>query len=129
MIVKLDQLQGTVFLQAFESLKGGGQITELEGAKAEAAAARLNRFQSPTDFAQALNELRDVIAEGMRSAERNAKSGQEVANPYRGSISFSQPAAPADGAQPVANEQQATQSDWKDIGGGMRMRKQQQSEN
>jgi hypothetical protein len=126
MIVKLGQLQGTVFLQAFESLKGGGQITELEGAKAEAAAARLNRFQSPQDFAQALNELRDVIAEGMRSAERNAQSGQEVANPYRGSISFSQPTAPADGAQPVTNEQPATQSDWTDVGGGVRIRKKTQ---
>ena len=126
LIVKLGQLQGTVFLQAFESLKGGGQITELEGAKAEAAAARLNRFQSPQDFAQALNELRDVIAEGVRSAERNAQTGQAVSNPYQGSISFKQGSAPAQGAQPSANGQPNTESDWTDVGGGVRIRKKTQ---
>ena len=123
LIVKLGQLQGTVFLQAFESLKGGGQITELEGAKAEAAAARLNRFQSPQDFAQALNELRDVISEGIRSAQRNAQTGQSVANPYKGTVSFQQGSAPAQGSQPAASEQPATQSDWTDVGGGVRIRK------
>ena len=30
------QLKGQAFLQAFEALKGAGQITEMEGAKAEA---------------------------------------------------------------------------------------------
>lgn len=58
---RIQQIQGQAFLQAFESLKGGGQITEVEGAKAEAAIARLNTTQSPDDFRAALIELKGVI--------------------------------------------------------------------
>lgn len=58
---RIEQIQGQAFLQAFESLKGGGQITEIEGQKAEAAIARLNTAQSPEDFRAALTELKGVI--------------------------------------------------------------------
>lgn len=54
----LDKIKGGVFLSAFESLKGGGQITELEGKKAEEAGARLLTTQNPEDFRAALAELR-----------------------------------------------------------------------
>lgn len=54
----LDKIKGGVFLNAFESLKGGGQITELEGKKAEEAGARLLTTQSPEDFRAALAELK-----------------------------------------------------------------------
>ena len=54
----LDKIKGGVFLAAFESLKGGGQITELEGIKAEQAQARLLETQSPEAFRDALAELR-----------------------------------------------------------------------
>tara|TARA_S200002703_G_scaffold101507_1_gene87933 strand:+ start:12 stop:1079 length:1068 start_codon:yes stop_codon:yes gene_type:complete len=63
---KVEQLQGGVFLQAFESLKGGGQITELEGKKAEQAMARLNTVQDPEAFREALNELRIITENGIR---------------------------------------------------------------
>ena len=33
-LVQIEQLQGQAFMQAFETLKGGGQITEVEGKKA-----------------------------------------------------------------------------------------------
>jgi hypothetical protein len=54
----LDKIKGGAFLAAFESLKGGGQITELEGIKAEQAQARLLETQSPEAFRDALAELR-----------------------------------------------------------------------
>jgi len=54
----LEKIQGGIFLNAFESLKGGGQITELEGRKAEQAMARLKTTQSPEAFRDALAELR-----------------------------------------------------------------------
>lgn len=59
--VLLDQIGGKAFLQAFESLKGGGQITEVEGKKATDAIARLNRAQSDVEFKQALQDFRDVL--------------------------------------------------------------------
>jgi hypothetical protein len=62
--VVLDQIGGTAFLQAFESLKGGGQITEVEGRKATEAIARLNRAQSDAEFEASLTELRGVMEKG-----------------------------------------------------------------
>jgi hypothetical protein len=55
------QLEGQAFLQAFESLKGGGQITEVEGLKATQAIGRLDTAQKPEDYRAALTELRDIL--------------------------------------------------------------------
>jgi hypothetical protein len=63
--VVVDQLGGAAFLQAFESLKGGGQITEMEGKKATDAIARLNRSQSDKEFETALKDLRQVMSDGL----------------------------------------------------------------
>ena len=57
----IKQVRGDVFLQAFEKLKGGGQITELEGMKAEQAMARLGQMQSYEDYVNSLKELRFYV--------------------------------------------------------------------
>jgi D-alanyl-D-alanine carboxypeptidase len=69
---KIKQLQGQVFLEAFESLKGAGQITEIEGTKAEQAKARLQRAQDPEAYQAALAELREVIDGSMKRAKSKA---------------------------------------------------------
>jgi hypothetical protein len=68
----LDQIQGRAFLEAFESLKGGGQITEIEGRKATDAIARLGRRQTKKAFQESLDELMGVIESGLQRAERAA---------------------------------------------------------
>ena len=68
----LDQIKGQAFLQAFESLKGGGQITEVEGTKATQAIARLERAQSEGEFVKSLQELRGIVANGLERARRKA---------------------------------------------------------
>jgi hypothetical protein len=78
---KIEQLQGQVFLEAFESLKGAGQITEIEGQKAERAKARLQRSQSPEAYRQALSELREVIQGGMSRARARASGAGASAIP------------------------------------------------
>jgi hypothetical protein len=60
------QLQGNAFLSAFASLKGGGAITEVEGAKAESAIARLQRSQSTTEYKSALKDYQDVMGQGLK---------------------------------------------------------------
>ena len=65
---RIDQLQGQAFLEAFESLKGGGQITEVEGKKATDAMARLSRAQSDEEFRKSLGELRSIISAGRERA-------------------------------------------------------------
>lgn len=52
-----EQLGGQVFLQAFNGLKGGGQITEVEGAKATNALIRLQTAQSDKEFLDALEDF------------------------------------------------------------------------
>lgn len=61
---RIDQIKGQTFLQAYQQLRGGGQITEVEGKKAEAAIARLSQSQSTKDFKAALQELRSIIEVG-----------------------------------------------------------------
>jgi hypothetical protein len=58
---RIEQLSGNAFLEAFQSLKGGGAITEIEGAKATAAMARLQRAQSDAAYREALNELQGIF--------------------------------------------------------------------
>lgn len=61
--VLLDQVRGKQFLAAFQSLKGGGPITDLEGSKAEAALARTNPGQSEAQFLAGLEDFRSFLTE------------------------------------------------------------------
>lgn len=70
--VALDQAKGQTFLQAYNSLKGGGSITDIEGAKATAAIARLNTAQSDEEFARALDDFESVIKTGLARAKVQA---------------------------------------------------------
>lgn len=73
---KLEQLQGRAFLSAYTLLKGGGQITEVEGAKAENALARLQNYQSDEEFKQALRDFREAVAAGVSKLQQ--KAGQTI---------------------------------------------------
>jgi hypothetical protein len=66
------QLEGKVFLEAFESLKGGGAITEEEGKRATQAMARLDRAQSDDEYLRSLNELKTILTKGMGIARQKA---------------------------------------------------------
>ncbi len=66
----MNQVRGTAFLQAFESLKGGGQITEVEGNKATQAITRMSESQSEGEFIQAANELKQIIRSGLQRAKQ-----------------------------------------------------------
>lgn len=84
---KVKQLQGQAFLQAYETLKGGGQITEVEGMKAEAAMARLSTAQSEPAFNAALNDLKEVVQMGKKRAMQRA-GGTAAQRPMMGSEAF-----------------------------------------
>ena len=73
--VKIKQLQGKAFLEAFESLKGGGAITEREGQAATEAMARLDRAQSTEAYVAALTELKTIMQTGAERARAKAGGG------------------------------------------------------
>jgi hypothetical protein len=79
--VLLNQLQGRAFLQAFESLKGGGQISNIEGIKAEQAMARLDAAQSEEEFVASLRELKEIAQAGLDRARQQV--GGQQASPQR----------------------------------------------
>jgi CheY-like chemotaxis protein len=68
----VDQAKGQTFLQAFNSLRGGGQITEAEGNKATQALARLDRAQSQQDFDAALSDIEAVVTAGLSRSRKAA---------------------------------------------------------
>jgi hypothetical protein len=75
---KIDQLQGDAFLQAFESIKGAGQISEVEGAKAEKAKSRLTALGvNDKDYPAALNDFKNEVVR-LRDLVR-AKAGKGAA--------------------------------------------------
>lgn len=69
-----DQVTGGAFLQAYETLRGTGQITEIEGAKATSAITRMQLSQNEREFIKAAREFQDVIRNGVQRAQ--AKAGQ-----------------------------------------------------
>lgn len=71
----LKQLQGKNFLNAYETLKGGGQITQVEGQKAEQAFARMATAQSEEDFTKALREYQGILRSGLERARKDAGKG------------------------------------------------------
>jgi hypothetical protein len=78
---KMDQIGGQSFLQAFNMLKGAGQITEIEGQKATQAIARLNTAQNYQDYKAALNELKQIAVTAKARARQQAGSPMGGATP------------------------------------------------
>lgn len=77
-----DQVQGGAFLQAFETLRGAGAITEKEGAKATAAKNRMSLAQDEKSFIAAAREYQDVLRDGIKRAQERlqkpAAGGSDV---------------------------------------------------
>ena len=69
---RFDQIKGSAFLQAFETLKGGGSITNVEGEKGTAALNRMSLAQSEPEFLQAAQEFKGIISKGVERAKKLA---------------------------------------------------------
>lgn len=76
---KFNQLKGRQFLEAYEALKGGGAISEIEGKKATDAISAMDTSTSEEEFDKAAEDLKDVIRTGL---ERQ-KQGITVSQPLR----------------------------------------------
>lgn len=70
-----DQATGTAFLQAYDTLRGGGAIANEEGKRATAAITRMNLAQDEKEFIKAAREFQEIIRTGVRKAEEKARMG------------------------------------------------------
>lgn len=83
---RMDQLKGSAFLQAFETLKGGGQITEVEGKKATDAINRMSISTSENEFKSAAQDFLSVVNRAEQNAQRAAGAPTETATPEQEQI-------------------------------------------
>jgi len=74
-------LKGQAFLEAFTKLKGGGQITEIEGQKATDALLKLNKAQTEKDFIKYAREFQENLQKGMELAKNKAGVSKEYRSP------------------------------------------------
>ncbi len=83
---RLEQIKGGAFMEAYKVLKGGGQITEIEGVKATAAMNRMSISTSEAEFRAAAKDFKDAVTVGFNklraqaalSRSQAAQSGVEV---------------------------------------------------
>lgn len=71
-----DQVQGQAFLQAIESLKGSGAVSEVEGLKATQAIIRAQSSQSEGEFVKAVQEAISIYQRGLENARQQAAGTQ-----------------------------------------------------
>lgn len=81
--VLLDQVVGKQFMEAYQSLKGGGVITEVEGQKATDALARMNTSQTEASFKEAVKDFKRVIERGIIRAQERAGKSASSASPQQ----------------------------------------------
>lgn len=84
---KAKQILGKNFMVAYEGLKGGGAITEVEGQKATDAMGRMQRSQSTEDYIAALDDLRDVVFTGIQRSKTKASMANPGAKPSQPNMS------------------------------------------
>jgi len=71
-----EEVLGQAFLDAYETLKGGGAITDIEGAKATKARSRMDLATSEKEYMEAAREFQGVLRRGIANAEQKLqKSG------------------------------------------------------
>lgn len=74
-------IKGQAFLDAFQRLKGGGQITEVEGQKATEALLKLDKAQNEKDFIKYAREFQENLQRGMELAKNKAGVSKDYRSP------------------------------------------------
>ena len=97
---RFKEVQGRQFLQAVETMRGTGALSDTEGKAATAAVARMSTSQSEKEFKEAVNDFKGIIQRGVDN--NRAKLGQEpkYGTPAASETSnTSAPMSPADKAR------------------------------
>ena len=69
---RLEQIKSGAFMEAYKVLKGGGQITEIEGVKATAAMNRMSISTSEAEFRAAAKDFKDAVRVGFNKLRAQA---------------------------------------------------------
>jgi hypothetical protein len=74
----LDSFKGNLFLQAFNQLRGGGAITDVEGQKATDAISSIDPKMSREDVVKRINIAQGVLKQGLDRAKKKSLSVQKA---------------------------------------------------
>jgi len=66
----MNQIEGKNFLAGYQSLRGGGQISNIEGDKTQNAAARINTSQTKADFNKGMYDLEHQVRTDFEAVQR-----------------------------------------------------------
>lgn len=78
-VERFKQVKSGAFMDAYNTLRGGGAITDKEGEKGTAALNRMSLATNEKEFIQAANEFRSIVQRGVQRAREQA--GQSGAAP------------------------------------------------
>jgi len=76
----VDQLKGRTFLDKIQQMRGMGPLSDAEGARVQAAAARLDPNQSEEDFKKGLEELRQGLRKLTTANQKEASGAPPAAS-------------------------------------------------
>jgi hypothetical protein len=62
---RFKEVQGQQFLQAIETMRGTGAISEKEGTEAKAAISRMSTSQTEAEFRQAATDFQNIVRRGV----------------------------------------------------------------
>ena len=103
----LEQVLGGAFLEAYERLKGTGQITEIEGQKATQAITRMGRAVSESEFLAAASEFRAAVETALTRTQARLSRAQSRTAPAPTAQPAGAAAAPAAGGRTFPQPPQA----------------------
>lgn len=103
----LEQVLGGAFLEAYERLKGTGQITEVEGKKATQAITRMGRAVSESEFLAAASEFRAAVETALTRTQARLSRAQSRTAPAPTAQPAGAAAAPAAGGRTFPQPPQA----------------------
>lgn len=99
---KIKSLEGSVFVDAYESLKGGGPITDIEGVKGTLSRAQINAQNDPEAFKKALRDARQYFVDQLSVVEATAAKGTAGADVQaKDTPTAKSQAAPVDESTPI----------------------------
>ena len=93
LVILISQFKDTLGVQAFDSLRGAGAITEPELVMATKALIDLNRTQSTRQFLSQMNEIKQYLSDGFAIAEKKAQRLSEL---LQGNTENYEPVPPID---------------------------------
>jgi hypothetical protein len=110
-----EQMAGKNFLNAYQLLRGSGQISNIEGEKASAAQARLATAQNPKDYDAALNDLELQLRRDLETSQRKVNAPVTAWRGAGDNSSYAPDIGQRRGDSEYIGGNPASQSSWKKI--------------